>query len=550
MTNNRNCYGNTYQPIQPLGLNQNINNCLPVFSFTKLDETTGLGIPGAVFELRPTNGSEGAAMTVISNADGFVQFPVEPCIVYQLTEITPAAGYSASGRSYQVMLDSRGCLFIDCEPVAQFVITNTSTAVVPPPVIRPPVIRPPVVRPPVVRPPAVTPPIITPPIVTPPIVTPPAITGSFTAIKLDAFSGMRLSGFEFTLSGEQNDWYTVSTLAGEVTFSELPPGVYRLRETGVQSGYQTLFDEYEVIVASDGSVTINGVPADGYVILNLPVFPFSFFKLIAATATGIPGAVFELSSGATAIRSAISGPDGLVDFGELPPGEYALTEISPPPGFAPSPSPITVIVTAEGVVTAGGIALREFFVPNETTAIATRALSGLVRPVAFSDLGLGADFLSGFDTVAELLPVPFAATPAILSTVAVPLDATGLGQFTLPDVPPGSYMLHIRRPGYLARNMLFTLPVDEQELLLLSPPDADEFNLWAGDLNGDNRIDSADIILLSDKIGLRAGDLGYSPAFDLNADGVIDSADLTLLLANLGRTSADYPGAESANAAW
>jgi len=55
-----------------------------------------------------------------------------------------------------------------------------------------------------------------------------------------------------------------------------------------------------------------------------------------------------------------------------------------------------------------------------------------------------------------------------------------------------------------------------------------------GDVNGDGRVDLADLALLLASYGACAGDPSYNPDADLDASGCVDLADLAALLANYG----------------
>jgi hypothetical protein len=57
-----------------------------------------------------------------------------------------------------------------------------------------------------------------------------------------------------------------------------------------------------------------------------------------------------------------------------------------------------------------------------------------------------------------------------------------------------------------------------------------------GDVNGDNRVDGADLILLGLHFGALRGTANYSAAADCNSDGAIDGLDLAILAANFGQT--------------
>ena len=57
-----------------------------------------------------------------------------------------------------------------------------------------------------------------------------------------------------------------------------------------------------------------------------------------------------------------------------------------------------------------------------------------------------------------------------------------------------------------------------------------------GDLNGDNRVDGMDLVLLALHFGANQGDPTYDATADLNADGHIDGLDLAILAASFGQT--------------
>jgi lysophospholipase L1-like esterase len=57
-----------------------------------------------------------------------------------------------------------------------------------------------------------------------------------------------------------------------------------------------------------------------------------------------------------------------------------------------------------------------------------------------------------------------------------------------------------------------------------------------GDVNGDGRVDGADLILFGLHFGAQRGEAAYSAAADFNSDGVIDGIDLAILAANFGQS--------------
>lgn len=176
-----------------------------------------------------------------------------------------------------------------------------------------------------------------------------------------------------------------------------------------------------------------------------------------------------------------------------------------------------------------------------------RTVIGYVFPLVTDDHGLGAEFLKKHDVVVELRPESPVIGGDELKTI-VKADGKGeIGKFVLEDVPYGNYLLSIKRPGYLLRCMNVTISADLPMVVELTPPGAEtEFNLWAGDVNGNFIIDNLDIMMVIESInlGIDASSPDYNPACDLNADGKIDDLDIQMVIKNLSKTILNYPGAE------
>jgi hypothetical protein len=60
-------------------------------------------------------------------------------------------------------------------------------------------------------------------------------------------------------------------------------------------------------------------------------------------------------------------------------------------------------------------------------------------------------------------------------------------------------------------------------------------SLLDGDLNGDERVDCADVAVVKTALGKRLGEVGYNAWADINADGIVDSRDVTLITKRLTR---------------
>jgi len=68
-------------------------------------------------------------------------------------------------------------------------------------------------------------------------------------------------------------------------------------------------------------------------------------------------------------------------------------------------------------------------------------------------------------------------------------------------------------------------------------------NACVGDINGDGRVDLADLAILLSCYGLCQGDPGYVPEADLEPDGCVNLADLAILLTHYGEICPGTPGA-------
>ena len=130
----------------------------------------------------------------------------------------------------------------------------------------------------------------------------------------------------------------------------------------------------------------------------------------------------------------------------------------------------------------------------------------------------------------ELRPLDGSAAPAI-QTVSVGPN----GAFTLAPVDQKAYTLHIKGAHYLAANVNVNANSSNVSGIRATLP--------AGDINGDNSVDSTDFGLLIGAYGdtydpnsatAPVGDV----AADLNSDGFVDSTDFGLLINAFGETGA------------
>lgn len=100
------------------------------------------------------------------------------------------------------------------------------------------------------------------------------------------------------------------------------------------------------------------------------------------------------------------------------------------------------------------------------------------------------------------------------------------GRFAM-ELPLGRYKLVASREQYLTATAEVKLRIKNERREV-------NLKLLAGDLNGDNCIDLADLTILALAYGSTPKEDNWNPLADLNGDGVVDMADLTILTQNFG----------------
>ncbi|HFI0805109.1 TPA: SpaA isopeptide-forming pilin-related protein, partial [Streptococcus suis] len=190
-------------------------------------------------------------------------------------------------------------------------------------------------------------------------------------IKVDSRDENRkLENATFKLFGEDGRTQVGSDLVtgatGEIETPALTPGTYYLQETQSPAGFQTNGTKYKLIIATDGTTTVEN--ADDLI----AVAPLSDDKVISITlknkvktyrlkikkrdydnpTNGVSGARFALypsegpnEDGSNKVQVLINGRmtaleggsyshlDNTIDFPNIPPGEYVLRETQAPAGY-------------------------------------------------------------------------------------------------------------------------------------------------------------------------------------------------------------------------
>jgi photosystem II stability/assembly factor-like uncharacterized protein len=141
-------------------------------------------------------------------------------------------------------------------------------------------------------------------------------------------------------------------------------------------------------------------------------------------------------------------------------------------------------------------------------------------------------------TVSGTITLPECVNKAqVISFTFRPTDGSGnftktvtlsnTGAFSLTNIPPKSYTVHILGGKWLARNV----PVNATQ----GDVSGVEATLLPGDVNGDNRITITDLGLLADAFDTTPTDPDWNANADFNCDGKINITDLGLLADSYGK---------------
>jgi len=101
------------------------------------------------------------------------------------------------------------------------------------------------------------------------------------------------------------------------------------------------------------------------------------------------------------------------------------------------------------------------------------------------------------------------------------------GEFRLPITGGGTFDLIVAMPGYVTSRVAVTVNGS-------TPAVTADFELLAGDINGDGEVSFADVALLAQALGSARGDANYNAAADINNDGTVNLVDLFVFSRNIG----------------
>jgi len=285
-------------------------------AFRKVDSLTARPLSGARFIL--AQGRRVVARAV-SDAGGRVRFCGLRPGQYTVAETTPAPGYRPDFRRFAAVVDETGAAFIAGVRACRFRWGNRPLA------------------------------------------------GGFELRFLKkgmTTMAIPLQGATFQLlDGGTPILTATSDENGLVALGAVSPGTYTLVETQTPDGFLP-GGPYTVVVSPTGDITVDGLPLADFAAENLPFPNFAFGKTDAG---GLPlaGGVFALDDLSGTIQHATSTADGTVTFYGLRPGQYLLSEDTPPFGYIPDPTVYLVEVSDTGTITVGGADPTGFAVINE-----------------------------------------------------------------------------------------------------------------------------------------------------------------------------------------
>lgn len=277
-----------------------LNAPLPAFRVNK-NNSDRLPLAGVGFTLRRNGRPVQAAVT---DASGNAVFSALAPGSYTLSETEPPAGYIPDTTIHNVTVEATGTILLDGEPGSVLPVIN--------------------------RP----------------------IRYDVFFTKLDSQFGTPVEGAAFDLlSGGAVAASAVSDTSGRVHFGQMPAGTYTLRETAPASGYQLVTQEYPVVVSSDGSVSINSITGQDFLLSNIRT---ARLRILKTNESGAPlaGAVFQLSGGEG--QTVVTDLSGRAEL-EVRPGTYQLRESSPPPGYEPSSEEHQIVAGQDGSLQIDGV---------------------------------------------------------------------------------------------------------------------------------------------------------------------------------------------------
>ena len=189
--------------------------------------------------------------------------------------------------------------------------------------------------------------------------------GQFKIIKSNQSDNSKLAGATFELTDANNNAiYRTSDKNGELSFTNLAPGSYTLKETKAPDNFVKSEKRWAVNVYSDGSVRITQIGIVGSDESyfgnneNIIIMPVSNkpsgaeFRVYKKDSDGKPlqGAKFVIKNkdGTKVIKSGESNDNGVVEFKDLTQGTYIIEESEAPSGYNKLGKKWVLVIGADG----------------------------------------------------------------------------------------------------------------------------------------------------------------------------------------------------------
>ncbi|MFQ9967321.1 MAG: SpaA isopeptide-forming pilin-related protein, partial [Peptoniphilus sp.] len=189
--------------------------------------------------------------------------------------------------------------------------------------------------------------------------------GQFKIIKSNQSDNSKLAGATFELTDANNNAiYRTSDKNGELSFTNLAPGSYTLKETKAPKDFVKSEKGWSVTVYSDGSVRITqiGILGSNESYFgnneNIIIMPVSNkpsgadFRVYKKDSDGKPlqGAKFVIKNkeGTEVIKSGESNTNGVVEFKDLTQGTYIIEESEAPKGYNKLDKKWVLVIGADG----------------------------------------------------------------------------------------------------------------------------------------------------------------------------------------------------------
>ena len=216
-----------------------------------------------------------------------------------------------------------------------------------------------------------------------------------SVIKRNSKTGEAIEGAEFTLydSTGKKLKTLITDENGTLTFTELPYGEYKVRETKAPEGYIRDTKTYPISVENDNDTLFISNRADGFFYNKQIEGTIEIIKIDEHTRKPLAGAEFTLYKAngedlGEAIETLRTDDKGKVTFSEVRYGKYFVAETKAPDDYELDPTPIPFSVVEDGLL----IALEKENTPKSgNVEIIKESEDGIIENVKFHIYGTAAN---------------------------------------------------------------------------------------------------------------------------------------------------------------